>query len=169
MEIAAAMIHLLGFGMLATALLAGWILEHRQHKEPELKQKLFILSLGRPIEMLMPAALVLLLISGMAALRSAAGTPAVLLLSGPWFHVKLILSAILAADGIVIGPLLLRTRRHFLAGLEENIFSENLGGKLKRLNGTIRLYYLSQAVLTAAIVCASVYGINHQAGILLNP
>ena len=55
--------HIIGFGLVFTALLGGWIIERRIRAEKDWNQKLYIGNIGRRFGLLSPIASVVMLLT----------------------------------------------------------------------------------------------------------
>ena len=160
------LIHLLGFGMLAGATFAGWVLNTRFgfETEPELK-----LTVGRAmssVALLFPLAAVLLLVTGIALIFFEYTGRSVAWLGESWLVVKVVLFAVLLTNGAILGPSIARKRlaivRSVLDGEQDIIDDE----PMNHLNGQMRWYFVVQTILLVGILSFSLFGPANHSGAL---
>jgi uncharacterized membrane protein len=145
------LVHLIGVGLIFTTLFGGFILEmkFRRAKDPATAQ--LILKLIRPIGLLSPLSIVVMLLSGTANMHLTGMG----LFSASWLTLKLVLFALAAISGVLFG--IKGSRRAAivsrLAGGETPDVSERT---LRTLNRQQLIFYVVQTVLILAILTLSI-------------
>jgi len=158
--------HILGFGLVFTALLGGWILERRIRAENDWNQKLYIGKISRRFGLLSPIASVVMLLTGIVNIFNLYSGNISLWYTEGWLIAKIILFAFLLVNGAVFGPILIRRRTKLLQGLAAKSASENAEITVKVLSKSITTFYLVQFLLLIIIVCLSVAGGGKHPGII---
>ncbi len=93
------LLHLVGFGLLATTTVAGIILHLQYRKAKDLPAKAVVLQAMRPIGLLSPVAVLILLATGIENMRQIG----VGLLTLGWLTAKIIFFALAVISGILFG------------------------------------------------------------------
>lgn len=146
--------HFIGFGLLLTTTVAGNILNRQYKKATELQSKATILRSLKPIGLLSPIALLIMLITGIGNMQLLGYT--VLDLPG-WLAYKIILFVIAAISGILFS---IKSRKR--SGLVNDMVSgkapSDAPEKLKTYDKQISLFYLVLAILLIMILLLSING-----------
>jgi hypothetical protein len=146
--------HFIGFGLLLTTTVAGYILNRQYKKATDVEAKLVILRSIKPIGIISPIAMLLMLITGIGNMHSLGYT----LLDLPgWLAYKIILFAIAFISGILFA---VKSRKRVI------VFQEIATGKstthgeqtMASYDQQINLFYLVSAVLLALILFLSING-----------
>ena len=146
--------HFIGFGLLLTTTVAGYILNGQYKKAPDLPSKATILRTLKPIGLLSPIALLIMLITGIGNMQLLGYT--VLDLPG-WLAYKIILFVIAAISGVLFA---VKSRKR--AGLVIEMVSgkapSDASDRLKAYDKQIGLFYLVLALLMIMILLLSING-----------
>jgi len=160
------LLHLLGYGTLAGATFAGWMLNARfgSETEPELK-----LAVGRAmssVALLFPLGAILQLLTGIALIFFVYTGQGVAWLGESWLVVKVVLFGILLTNGTILGPSIARKRlaivRSVLDGEQELIDDE----PMNHLNAQMRWFFVVQTILLVGILSFSLFGSANHPGAL---
>jgi hypothetical protein len=141
------LLHFIGIGTVFTTLLAGWILTAQYARTSDYHVKNQILVLLRPIGLLSPAGILILLLSGiwnMSILHYSIS-------SAGWLSAKLVLFAVAAVSGImsgVLGP----QRKKLVSALAEGKAAEGAEKRVAAYDRLQRLFYIVQAFLILTIL-----------------
>jgi len=149
--------HLVGFGMVFTALLGGWIIERRIRTEKDWNQKLYVGRIGRRFGLLSPIASVVMLLTGIVNIFNLYNGNINLWYTEGWLIAKIILFAFLLINGAIFGPILIRRRTKITQGIAEKTAIEDAENTFKILSKSITTFYLVQFLLLIIILCLSVY------------
>lgn len=145
--------HLIGFGVLLTVSLAGIILNSRYKKAPDLQAKLVLLRALRPIGLLSPIGMAIMLITGIGNMHSiGAGV-----LEYGWLTGKIFLFAIAVISGILFG-ITSRKRTQLVEAIGRNEAPSGSDQLLKSYDAQIGLFYIVLPLLLLVILWLSVYG-----------
>lgn len=144
--------HLIGFGLLVTVQIAGFVLEMRYRKAPDITTKALILGLLRPFGMLSPIAILIMLASGIGNMTMLG----LGLLSQGWLTAKIIFFALAAVAGFIFG---IRSRqRGALIGLmAKGEASPDAEQRLKELESQVSLSYLVMPLLLVIILFLTLF------------
>ncbi len=145
------LVHFIGIGMLFTTIFAGWILNARARKAADWNSRLIILKLLRPIGLLSPAGIVVMLVSGIANMHFAN----LGLFSAAWLTLKLVFFTLAVISGVVFsvrGVQRTRLVEQFAAGGAPE------GGErsLAALDRQQRIYFFVQTALIVIILALSI-------------
>jgi uncharacterized membrane protein len=158
--------HLIGFGLVFTSLLGGWIIEGRIRAEQDWNQKLSIGKIGRRFGLLSPIASVVMLLTGIINIFNIYNGNISLWYSEGWLMAKIILFAFLLINGAVFGPIIIRRRTKLMQSIAEKTTSDDAEGTFKILSKNITTFYLVQFLLLIIILCLSVAGGGKHPGII---
>jgi hypothetical protein len=158
--------HLLGFGLITTSLVAGWILERRIRKANDWNQKLLLLSASRTIGLLSPMASFLMLITGIANIVNVFGTSLSVLYSVGWLAAKIILFAFMLVNGAVFGPILSRKRTKLIHALAAQTAPADAEDTVKIYGKNLSTFYFVQTMLLFVILFLSVWGTGKHLGVI---
>jgi len=158
--------HLIGFGLIFTALLGGWILERRIKAEKEWNQKLFIGKISRRFGLLSPIASIIMLLTGIVNIFNMYNGNINLWYTEGWLIAKIILFTFLLINGAVFGPILIRRRTKLMQRISTKTSPEDPEAIIKIMNRNISTFYLVQFLLLMIILYLSVAGGGKHPGIL---
>jgi uncharacterized membrane protein SirB2 len=146
--------HFIGFGLLLTTTVAGYILNAQYKKAPDFQSKAIILRSMKPIGLLSPIALLLMLITGIGNMQMLGYT--VLDLPG-WLAYKIVLFAIAIISGIIFS---VKSRKR--ATLVQEIASGKAPSNAQEMVGSydkqINLFYFVLSILIIMILLLSING-----------
>jgi putative copper export protein len=158
--------HLIGFGMVFTALLGGWILERRIRAEKDWNQKLFVGKISRRFGMLSPIASFIMLFTGIVNIFNLYNGNINLWYTEGWLIAKIILFAFFLINGAVFGPILIRRRTKLMQSILEKTAPEDAESNVKIMNKSNSTFYLVQFLLLIIILYLSVIGGGKHPGII---
>jgi hypothetical protein len=158
--------HLLGFGLVFTSLLSGWIIERRLRAEQDWIQKLFLGKISRCFGLLSPIASVVMLLTGIINIINLYNGNINLWYTEGWLIAKIILFAFLLMNGAVFGPILIRRRTKLMQSLAEHKPSEDAEVNITILSKSITTFYLVQFLLLIIILYLSIVGGGKHPGII---
>jgi hypothetical protein len=146
-------LHLFGFGTLVTVTVAGFILDRQYRKAPDLKTKALILKSARPIGLLSPFAILLMLVTGIGNMHGIG----VGLFDLAWLAYKIVFFAIAATSGILFG-FKARKRGALVHQMAEGKAPADAESLLKGYDSQMALFYVVMPLLLIIIVTLSVFG-----------
>lgn len=158
--------HLIGFGIIFTALLGGWIIEWRLRAEKEWDQKLFLGKINRRFNILFSIASIIMLLTGIVNTFNLYNGDINLLYTEGWLIAKVILFAFLLINGAVFGPILARRRTKLMQGISEKNAPEDAEANIKIINKSVSTFYLVQFILLIIILYLSIIGVEKHASII---
>ena len=158
--------HLIGFGLIFTALLGGWILERRIRAEQDWNLKLYVGKIGRRFGLLSSIASVVMLLTGIVNIFNLYNGNISLWYSEGWLIAKIILFAFLLINGAIFGPILIRRRTKLIQGIIEKTAPADAELTVKIISKSITTFYLVQFLLLFIILCLSVAGGGKHPGII---
>jgi putative copper export protein len=158
--------HLIGFGLVFTALLGGWIIERRIRAEKNWDQKLYIGKIGRRFGLLSPIASVVMLLTGIVNIFNLYNGNINLWYTEGWLIAKIILFAFLLINGAIFGPILSRRRTKLIQGITAKSAPEDAENTIMVLSKSMTTFYLVQFLLLIIILCLSVAGGGKHPGII---
>lgn len=157
-------LHLLGFGLVSTLVIAGWILNLRFVSEKDPALKMYVGGIMRALSFLSPVAALVLLLTGIGNIYNLYyGTPIQWYEQG-WLVIKIILFGVMVVNGLVFGPIISRKRIKALKLVVEAPGADEEAGKLNDLNKQMTWFYVVQSVLLLAIVFFSAFGTSKHPG-----
>jgi uncharacterized membrane protein len=152
------LLHLLGFGILFTTLLAGFILERKFRHETDFKLKSYTAGISKIIGLLSPLAALIILASGIGNIYYRHLGSTLTWYSEGWLVAKVILFVVLALNGVFNGPRLARGRLKILAAQADQSAPANADTIIRSINRQITLFYFVQTLLLLLVLCLSVFG-----------
>jgi len=158
--------HLIGFGLIFTALFGGWIVERRIRAEKNWDQRLYIGKISHRFSLLSLIASIIMLLSGTMNIFNLYNSNISLLYTEGWLMAKIILFAFLFINGIIFGPILIRRRTKLIQGIVQKTAPEDPDNTFKILSKSITTYYLVQFLLLIIILYLSVAGGGKHPGII---
>jgi uncharacterized membrane protein SirB2 len=144
--------HLIGFGMIATLLFAGPILERKFQKAETLEAKLAIHRAMKSVGLLSPLAVLLLIATGIGNMYFTGLGP----FKAGWLTAKLIFVAIVIVNGGMTGGRALR-RGKLLHRLARGEIVPNALPEMQRYNKQQTTFYFTQIILVLVILALSVF------------
>jgi hypothetical protein len=151
-------IHLLGFGLIFTSLVGGWLIERSMRAEQDWGRKLFIGNIGRRFGLLSPIASIVMLLTGIINIFNVYNRNINLWFTEGWLIAKIILFAFLLINGAIFGPILIRRRTKMMHGVMEKTSPLDAEETIKILSKNITTFYLVQFLLLLIILFLSVAG-----------
>ncbi len=144
--------HLIGFGMIATLLLAGPIQERRFQKAETLDGKVSLHRTMKSMGLLFPLAVLLLLATGIGNMYFTGLGP----FKAGWLTAKIIFFAIAVVNGAMAGA---RTsnRGKLMERLARGESVPNALAEIQRLNKQQTIFYLTQTFLILIIITLPVF------------
>lgn len=150
--------HLLGFGLLAATVFAGWFLNSRFAGSEDSNDKIVIGKLMRSLGFMLPVAALVLLVTGIGNIFNLYfGTPR-LWYQQTWLVIKIILFGVMLVNGTLFGPSLGKKRMQLIHTIAEESATEQDQQKLRYLNRQMTWFFVVQVVLLAGIVFFSAFG-----------
>ena len=146
------LMHFLGIGIVFAALIAGWLVNASYRKAEDYRTKAIILRAMRPIGLLLPVAITVLLATGIANMSVLAYG----WFTTAWLSAKVALFLVAAAAGVVFGIGGAR-RTRLVAQIAEGSSPGDAENTLRRMDGRHQLFYIIQSLLILAILGLSVY------------
>jgi hypothetical protein len=145
--------HLIGFGLLATTSVAGIFLHLQYRKAPDLQAKAALLQAMRPIGLLSPVAVLIMLVTGIGNMHAIGAG----LLTLGWLTAKIIFFAM-----AVISGALFSVKSKQRGALIQKLISGNAPPyseeRLEVLDRQILLFYIVMPLLLVIILYLSVIG-----------
>jgi uncharacterized membrane protein SirB2 len=143
--------HLIGFGILFSTVLAGWILHHQYMSASDSKTKGVILASLRPIGLLSPLAILIMLVTGVGNMH----VRGLGLFTEPWLSTKIVFFLFAAANGVFFG---------IRSGKRRKLFSQVIDGKapagsdekMAAFDKQMRVFFIIQLVLLLLILVLSI-------------
>lgn len=146
-------LHFLGLGLFVTVLVAGFILDVQYRRASDPQTKAIILKSLRPIGLLSPFALLVVIISGIGNMHAIG----VGLLDFGWLTAKIIFVAIAAISGMLFG-IKAQQRGQLVQQMAKGDTPPDAYAKLKTFDNQQRLFYAVNSILLLIILSLSVYG-----------
>ena len=147
------LIHFLGFGLLVTINVAGFILNSQYRKSQDLQTKATILRAMRPIGLLSPLAILIQLATGIGNMHFLG----LGILDMGWLTAKIIFFAIAAISGILMG-IVARKRGKLIGEMASGKAPAASEQLLQSYDRQISLSYVVMPILLIIIVWLSIYG-----------
>jgi len=158
--------HLIGFGVLCTTLLGGFIIERKFRSQTDFAFKLYTSQISRAIGLLSPIAGILLLATGIGNIHNRYFGSDLAWYSEGWLVAKIILFVVLLLNGMITGPRLTRGRVKLVKALSEQSAPANADALMRSYNSQITLFYFVQTVLLLLILFLSVFGTGKHPGLI---
>jgi hypothetical protein len=152
------LLHLVGFSLVSALVVAGWILNNRFTKEPDLSLKLYVGGIARIFSYLSPIAALLLLATGIGNIYNLYGGTSVSWYEEGWLVIKVILFGVMLVNGMLFGPLMTKKRITIVREIIERGANDEATKRLNELNGQMRWFFLVQTVLLLGILFFSAFG-----------
>lgn len=146
-------LHFLGLGLFAAILIAGFIIETQYRRASDLQAKATLLGVVRPIGLLSPIAVLLMLLTGITNMY----VRDVGLFDSGWLTAKIIFFAIVATNGAIYG-IRSRKRAVLIQHIVKAEAASDAESKIKEYDKQQLLFYVVNAILLLIIVSLSVFG-----------
>lgn len=146
-------LHFLGFGLLMTTLVAGFVLDSLYRKAKEIQAKATILQTLRPLGLISPFAIVLMLVTGIGNMHVLG----IGLFDFGWLSAKIIFFAIAAINGLTFAAKS-RQRGKLVAQMTSGDAPADAESQLKQLDAQHRWFYVVNGILILVIISLAVYG-----------
>jgi TRAP-type mannitol/chloroaromatic compound transport system permease small subunit len=159
------LLHLAGFAMVSSSLMAGWTVEGKIRDEQDLTLKRALLRVNRTIGLMTPAASIILLLTGVVNIFGLYPSDPMSWHSEGWLMAKVILFAFLVVNGGVFGPLIGRKRTKLIQDMLDNTASVDADEHLHIYEKNISTFYLVQSLLLLVILYLSVFGGSKHPGL----
>jgi hypothetical protein len=160
------LLHLAGFGVLCTALLAGFIIDRKFRNQTDYNLKLYTSQIARSVGLLSPVAAILLLATGIGNIHNRYLGSTLTWFDEGWLVAKIILFVVLVLNGMIYGPRLTRNRTKLVKGLSEQTAPANAEELIRSYNTQITLFYFVQTVLLLLVMVLSVLGTGKHPGVI---
>ena len=146
--------HFLGLGLLVTVNVAGFVLDSQYRRAPDLAQKAVILRALKPIGMISPIAIVLMLLTGIGNMHALGFG----LLDAPgWLAYKIVFFAIAVISGTLLGMKAMK-RGKLVHAMVTGSAPANAEQLLRGYDRQIRLGQVVMPILLFIIIGLSIYG-----------
>jgi hypothetical protein len=159
-------LHLLGFGVLTTTLLSGFVLERKFRSDIDFKLKLYTAGISRVIGLLSPFAALLLLVTGIGNIHNRMLGSSQAWYNEGWLVAKIILYAVMVFNGLFYGPALTRNRLKAMKAQAEQSAPPDAEVLIRSSNKQITMFYLVQTLLLLFVVFLSVFGSGKHPGVI---
>ena len=146
-------LHFLGLGLLVSASVAGILLNRQYKKAEDLRTKALLLRAAKPIGLLSPVGMVIMLITGIGNMHALG----VGILTLGWLSAKLVIFAIAVIGGVMMG-IVARKRGALVASMAAGGAGPDAEKKLSSYDSAIMMGYIILPLLLIAILYLSVYG-----------
>ncbi len=144
-------VHILGFGLLFTTLVAGWILHSQYTKASDFGTKGIILRSLRPIGLLSPVGILIMLLTGIGNMQ----VRGLGLFTESWLSTKILVFIIAAINGTVFG-IRASKRGKLVAQMADGSAPQGADLSIGALDKQLRLFYIIQFVLIVIILALSI-------------
>ena len=145
--------HFIGMSLFVAIQVAGFVVGKQYKKAKNLQEKATLLNVMRPIGLLSPVAVVIMIISGIGNMH----TFQITLADFGWLQIKLVIFTIASILGIVLG--IMSKKRGTLVGMMlDGQAPADAEAMLKKYDGRIQIFSIITPILLLAILCLSVYG-----------
>ncbi len=145
--------HFIGFGLLVTLNVAGFILNMQYKKAPDFQTKAIIVRAIRPLGLLSPVAVLIMLITGIGNMHSLG----LGVLDVGWLTAKIIFFAIAVISGILFG-IVAKKRGTLVNQIAAGKGDANAEAQLKGYDKQIDLFHVVMPILLITILWLSIYG-----------
>ena len=147
------LLHFIGFGLLMTATVAGFLLDRQYRKASDLAAKAAVLKASKPIGLISPFGILLQLVSGIGNMHALGYG----LLTEGWLSAKIILFAIASISGILFG-IVARKRGALVGAMAAGKAPADAESTLRGYDGQMGMFYVVMPILLLMIICLSIYG-----------
>ena len=147
--------HLIGFGLIMTLLVAGWLLHKQYGQANDYKTKLVILTTARMVGLMSPIAILVMLITGIGNMH-ARGLGLFTETSELWLNIKVLAFAIAAVNGIIFG-VRSKKRGMLVAQLAQGNAPAGSETRLAAMDKSTLLFHVVQTILMITILVLTVW------------
>jgi len=147
------LLHFLGLGLLVTASAAGILLNRQYKKAEDLRTKALVLRAAKPIGLLSPVGMLVMLITGIGNMHALG----VGMLTLGWLSAKLVIFAIAVVAGVMMG-IISRKRGALVASMAAGQAGPDANQKLASYDSQVMFGYVLLPLLLLAILYLSVIG-----------
>ena len=144
--------HIIGIGMIFTSVIGGWIVNSRYGKAADWGTKSMLLSVLRPIGMLSPFAVLLMLITGITNMHFAG----LGLFSAAWLTLKLVFFALMVVSGVLFAVRGAR-RAKLVSQMSGGTAPAQGDAILRGLDRQQKIFFVVQTVLLLIIIALSLF------------
>jgi len=145
------LLHFLGFGLLFSTLVAGWMLHGQYKKATDFSTKAMVLRLLRPIGLLSPVGILLMLLTGIGNMH----VRGLGLFTESWLSAKIVVFVIAMINGLLFGARA-RKRARLISQMADGSAPHGTDGTINVLDKQMRLFYIIQFVLLLIILTLSI-------------
>jgi hypothetical protein len=145
--------HLIGFGIFVTLQIAGNILERQYRKTDDIKAKAVIVRAIKPIGLLSPVGVLIMLVTGVGNMVSLG----LGIFSMGWLTAKIIFFGIAVVSGLMFG-MKARKRGTLVMAMAKGETPPNGPETLKGLDKQISMFHLVMPILLTVILALTIYG-----------
>jgi len=145
------LLHFLGFGLLFSTLVAGWMLHGQYKKAIDYSTKAIILRLLRPIGLLSPVGILLMLLTGIGNMH----VRGLGVFTESWLSAKIVVFIIATINGLVFGARAGK-RARLISQMADGSAPHGTDGTINALDKQIRLFYIFQTALLLIILALSI-------------
>ena len=145
------LLHFLGFGLLFSTLVAGWMLHGQYKKATDFSTKAMVLKLLRPIGLLSPVGILLMLLTGIGNMH----VRGLGLFTESWLSAKIVVFVIAMINGLLFGARA-RKRARLISQMADGSAPHGTDGTINVLDKQMRLFYIIQFVLLLIILTLSI-------------
>ncbi len=146
-------IHFIGLGFFVATLVPGFILDSQYRRATDIQTKAILLRSLRPIGLLSPIAVLVMLITGIANMRSLG----LGLFDLGWLTAKIIFFALAVISGALFG-IKAQKRAKLIHQMIKNEAPSDAESQLREFDRQQRLFYIVQPILLLIIISLAVYG-----------
>ncbi len=146
------LIHFLGFGLLMTTLVAGFLLELQFRSAKEAPARLVVLRSLRSIGILSPIAMLVILLSGIGNMNARGWG----IFTQGWLTAKIMFFALLVISGVLFA-VQSRKRSNLVSAIAKAPATPEQQKSLKSYHGQIILFYVVLTVILLAILYLSIW------------
>jgi uncharacterized membrane protein len=137
--------------LLFSTLVAGWMLHGQYKKATDFSTKAMVLRLLRPIGLLSPVGILLMLLTGIGNMH----VRGLGLFTESWLSAKIVVFVIAMINGLVFGARA-RKRARLISQMADGSAPHGTDGTINVLDKQMRLFYIIQFVLLLIILTLSI-------------
>ena len=145
--------HFIGFGLFVSLNVMGFYFNRAYKKAPDLQQKAAVLKLARPIGLLSPVAILLMIITGIGNMHSLGYGP----LDFGWLSAKLVIFVVAIIFGATGGAKMMK-RGKLVGSMLSGSAPADAQKQLDSLDKQITLIHTVLPVLLMCILALAIYG-----------
>jgi uncharacterized membrane protein len=145
--------HFIGFGLFVSLNVMGFILNAQYKKAPDLKAKGAILKIARPVGLLSPVAVLIMIITGIGNMHSLGYGP----LDMGWLSAKLVIFLVAVILG-AMGGIKMKKRGTLVGSMISGGAPADAQKELEKLDKQITLIHSILPILLMCILALAIYG-----------